>query len=122
MIMGKLDFCLCGNKGADQLHSKHIFCSYTGQFMSDLVGNPEDLFSRATAQIVNGTCAFIMVLHHDNMSMLCMPPYTPLLHSETGVYRGIPIFLIFDPKHALLVLVRTALAMCTHNQCFEQNY
>ena len=27
--------------------------------------------------------------HHDNMSVQCIPPYTPLLYSKTGVYRGI---------------------------------
>ena len=28
-------------------------------------------------------------------------PLTPLLYSKTGVCRGIPIFLIFAPKHRL---------------------
>ena len=37
-------------------------------------------------------------------------PRTPLLYSKTGVFRGIPIFLIFAPKHRLWVLVRTASA------------
>ena len=37
-------------------------------------------------------------------------PYAPLLYSKTGVCRGIPIFLIFAPKHRLWVLVRTASA------------
>ena len=40
-------------------------------------------------------------------------PYIPILCSKTGVYRGVPIFLIFDPIHTctsiLWVLVRTAL-------------
>ena len=68
------DFCLCENKGADQLCSncttdqrlcfrysdtdnfsstysqtfKHLACfsDCTGRFVSDLVGNPEDRFSR----------------------------------------------------------------------------
>ena len=44
------------------------------------------------------------------MSVKCVPPQTPLLYSETGVCRGIPIFLIFAPKHRLWVLVRTASA------------
>ena len=35
-------------------------------------------------------------------------PFNPLLYSKTGVCRGIPIFLIFAPKHRLWVLVRTA--------------
>ena len=35
-------------------------------------------------------------------------PYTPLLYSKTGVYRGDHSFLIFALKHRLWVLVRTA--------------
>ena len=35
----------------------------------------------------------------------------PLLYSDERVCRGMPIFLIFDPKYKLWVL---------HNQCFEQ--
>ena len=47
----------------------------------------------------------------------------PLLYGKTGVYRGIHIFLNFDPKHRVWVLVRTASPrVCTHNQCFEQIY
>ena len=45
------------------------------------------------------------------MSMKLMPPLTSLLFRKTGVYRGTPIFLIFDLKHTLWVVVRTALAM-----------
>ena len=48
--------------------------------------------------------------HQENMSVNCIPPQTPLLCSKTGVCRGKPIFLIFAPKHRLLVLVRTASA------------
>ena len=48
--------------------------------------------------------------HQENMSVKCIPPYTPLLYSKAGVCRGIPIFLIFAPKHRLWVLVRTASA------------
>ena len=38
-------------------------------------------------------------------------PYTSLLYYKIiiVVYRGKPIFLIFDPKHRLWVCVRTAL-------------
>ena len=46
----------------------------------------------------------VTTLHQDNMSVQCIPPYTPLLYSKIGVCRGIPIFLIFDPKHRLWVL------------------
>ena len=31
--------------------------------------------------------------HQDNMSVCLIPPYTPLLYSKTGVYRGIHFFL-----------------------------
>ena len=31
-------------------------------------------------------------------------PHTPHLYGKHGVYRGIPIFLIFVPKHRLWVL------------------
>ena len=46
--------------------------------------------------------------HHENKSVKRTPPYTPLLYSKTGVYRGIFLFLIFALKHRLWVLVRTA--------------
>ena len=32
-------------------------------------------------------------------------PYTTFLYSETGVCRGIPIFLIFSPKHTYTKLL-----------------
>ena len=32
-------------------------------------------------------------IHHENMSMLLTPPYTPLLYSKPGDYRGIHFFL-----------------------------
>ena len=72
-FMRKPDFCLCENKGADQLcknctadqhlcfrHSDStifllpkstIFCDCTVRFVSDQAGNPEDWFSRVAAQI-----------------------------------------------------------------------
>ena len=46
--------------------------------------------------------------HHENKSVQRTSPYTPLLNSKTGAYRGIHFFLIFAPKHRLWVLVRTA--------------
>ena len=70
-VMRKLDFCLCENKGADQLCSicfrytdstiplllksnvelLAIFCGCTDEFVSDLVENPKDQFSRVTAHM-----------------------------------------------------------------------
>ena len=71
--MRKPDFCLCENKGADQLRGNREadqrlcfrytdsifpikllarFCDCTGRFMSDLVGNPEDRFSRVAAHLI----------------------------------------------------------------------
>ena len=74
--MRKPDFCLCENNGTDQLGSNWvaaqclcfryidssssyiqnlkplaIFCSCTALFVSDLVGNHEDMFSRDAAHI-----------------------------------------------------------------------
>ena len=46
---------------------------------------------------------YAMLIHQENMSVKCMPPYTPLLYSKAGVCRGIPNFLIFDLKHRLWV-------------------
>ena len=50
-------------------------------------------------------------VHQENMFVNCIPPYTPLLYRKlwfAGVYL-ICNFLIFDSKHTLRVLVRTAL-------------
>ena len=52
-------------------------------------------------------------LHHDNMSMKCITPATPILYRKTGVCGGIPIFLTLAPNRRLWVLVT-----CTHNLCF----
>ena len=46
------------------------------------------------------------------MSVCFIPPCTPLLHSKTGVYRGMHYFLIFALKHMQWVL------KCTHNIYF----
>ena len=53
--------------------------------------------------------------------MCLIPPYTPLLYSKTGVYRGLHFFLIFALKHILWVLDEADLT-CNHNICFEQEY
>ena len=77
-FIGKPAFCICENKGADQLRdnrratdqrlcfcyidSSHIqiftplaiFCGCTARFVSDLVGNPEDRFSRDEAHSLTG--------------------------------------------------------------------
>ena len=63
----------------------------------------------------------ILGQHQENISVKCIHPYTPLLYRKTGVCRGIPIFLIFDPKHRLWVLVSDAVLTCTNDVCFEQN-
>ena len=79
LILRKPDFCLCENKGADQLRSnckadhafvfakwivqfsstysqnfKHLacLCDCTAQFVSHLVGNPKDLLSRDVAHLL----------------------------------------------------------------------
>ena len=47
--------------------------------------------------------------HHANTPMLFTSPYTQLLYSKTGVYRGVYNFLIFALKHRPLVLVHAQL-------------
>ena len=46
--------------------------------------------------------------HQDNMSVKCIPHFYT---AKNEVCRGIPIFLIFDPKHGLWVLVREILIL-----------
>ena len=86
--MRKLDFCMCENKGADQLcynceaeqclcfrymdstilllskiqnfQPLVIFCDCTAQFVSDLVRNPEDRFSRIASHISNYCFVFVV--------------------------------------------------------------
>ena len=120
--MRKLDFCLCENKGADQLCSnctadQHlcfrytdstipllpisekftllaIFHSCTGRFLSDLVGTPEDRFSRVTAQIWPKSsleilfrssitpCKFNAIHFHQTKILLILNSNTPHLYSQ----------------------------------------
>ena len=78
-VMRKPAFCICENKGTEQLYSNcaadqrlclrylivkylysiipnfkplAIFCGCTARFVSDLVGNPEDRFSHDAAHIL----------------------------------------------------------------------
>ena len=51
-------------------------------------------------------------VHQENMSVQYISPKTPCLY-KTAVCRGIPIFLIFAPKHRLWVLVRTKFSIFT---------
>ena len=60
------------------------------------------------------------------MPVYFLPPYTPVLYSETGVYRGINyFFLISAQKHILgysLDHLAEAVLTSAHNICFEQEY
>ena len=47
------------------------------------------------------------------MSVCFIPPYTPLLYSKTGVYRGSTLFSYSCSKPYIVG---------THNICFEQEY
>ena len=70
-----------------------------------LLSNKKPVWNSA---VLLGKHDTFLSLHQENMSVKCIPPQTPLLYRKTGVCRGIPIFLIFAPKHRLWVLVRTA--------------
>ena len=43
-----------------------------------------------------------------DISLKLRHPYTPILNSKNGVYRGIHYFLIFAQKHISWVVVRNA--------------
>ena len=88
--MRKLGYCLCENKGADQLRSnceadqrlcfhytdstiplytytknfKPLACFYdcTGRFVSDLIGNHEDRFSCVAAHMSDDVDAILQVI------------------------------------------------------------
>ena len=77
------------------------------QIARTLKRNPRHHFCRSPSLHI---LRYIANHHQENMTVQCIPPYTPLLYSKTGVCRGISIFLIFAPKHILWVLVRTASA------------
>ena len=51
--------------------------------------------------------AAVCGLHQENVK--CIPPANPTLYRKAGIDRGIHNFLISNPKHTLLILVRTPL-------------
>ena len=67
-------------------------------------------------------------VHGRNVLGRFIHPYTTLLYSKTGVYRGIHYFLIFALKHILWELIRAASLRRFHGSnvypqfCFEQKY
>ena len=103
--MRKSDFCLCENKGADQLRSNceadQRFCFRytdstlsrllkfqvsslllyvtTDRFVSDLVGNPEDRFSRVVAQMLLFKCEDVGLF---NGTLISSPAAARSLHRE----------------------------------------
>ena len=54
------------------------------------------------------TVAKIRGFHQENESGNEYPLIPHFYISKTGVWRGIPVFLIFAPKHRWWVLVKTA--------------
>ena len=56
------------------------------------------------------------------MSVKCIPPYTPLLYSKTGICRGMPIFLVLlqniDCGYLLEPPRQEPVLTSTHNLCF----
>ena len=93
-VTRKPDFCLCENKGADQLRSnceadQRLCFRYTDSTLSLLIkseissfyaasgtvhvglchGNPEDQFSRVAAQFVNECCTVFYGFKYRNSSL-----------------------------------------------------
>ena len=69
---------------------------------------------------------FSVYLNRRVFVMIIFTPLNPLLHSKTGVYKGIHKFSYFCSKHITLVHVRTAyggaVLTSTHNLYFEHKY
>ena len=65
------------------------------------------LILRKVLRIMRIISQYIRITCLCSGSVYSLIPHTPLIYSKTGVYRGISIFLIFDPKHRFWVLVRT---------------
>ena len=89
----------------------HVFCQTT------FVRHSHCKFYKISRRQVCDTHTNVVRLSDDNRATVLRqifirktaPPQTPLsFYSKPGVRRGIPIFLIFAPKHRLWVLVRTA--------------
>ena len=100
MSRRKPAFCIYENKGTDQLHGGNpaanqqvcfryidstpplpnfkplvIFCGCTAQVVTDLVGNPEDMFSHDKAQVLK-VCTLCILnelsdCKHNNINSLC---------------------------------------------------
>ena len=92
-------FCICVNKGADQLlyfrytdseipllpKSEAIVCDSTARFVSDLVGNPEDRFCNDAAHF-SGGCSNSAYTHLELYSLCIMvvtdPAEWPIARSK----------------------------------------
>ena len=87
---------MCANLANPHLILCKLLCSLERHSVSML--NTQSMIV-SLYECVSGVAAATQGLqHHANTSVTIIPPYTPLLYSKTGVYRG------------------------THNLCFEQKY
>ena len=101
LLMVLLYVCLCGPSDNAQVSNYWCIMAHT--------------HTQATVYTTNISCTSIDLTMEFIIRKTCpcniiIPPYTPLLNSKVGVCKGIPIFLIFAPKHRLWVHVRTASA------------
>ena len=78
--------------------SVHALYNYLTLFVCDYLGLLLNF-------IMTPCCDFVNIT---KQVRVMKTPYTPLLYSKTGDYRGIFYLLIFALKHKLWVLVRTA--------------
>ena len=89
--------------------NKDIFCPDQGLVVpAEMVGHsPGSTISWASSSSYADAQFIALCENEDNMSILYISSYTPLLYGKTKsrVYRGIPIFLISELEHRLWVLV-----------------
>ena len=113
-------WCPAQFTGAFEAYTKNYCWIKNTYFIPMMDTIPVDIHKRQDAEITYyqwvplillfqvGIFDIVIGFIRKNMSVKCIPPYTPLLYSENGVCRDFPIFLIFAPKHRLWVLVRIA--------------
>ena len=121
----KPTICICENRGADHLrgnheHVEHLCFRYTYSTLPRYFLKPKFPASNYLMSLYSPVCVgpgrspictgSNDILHQENMPV----PVYPIKHHfyivKLGYAVGIPIFVIFAPKHRLWVLVRTASA------------
>ena len=117
----KADTCLCFRvcKKADVRMTRFKFKMHLCDFFTNIVyikviskcfhclkkiRKKADLsYSNAQTAHAKNPYVFVEQFHQDTISVCFIHPYTPLLYSKTGAYRGVHYFLSFFSKNMKIV-------------------